>query len=71
VDGGTTGTGKLAGSLDYLAPEQIRTGHVDGRADQYALACVNALARYRRGTSAAQRASLSARMPYGCRTALR
>ncbi len=40
VDGATTGTGRLAGSLDYLAPEQIRTGDVDGRADQYALACV-------------------------------
>jgi serine/threonine-protein kinase len=40
VDGATSGTGGLAGSLDYLAPEQIRTGDVDGRADQYALACV-------------------------------
>jgi hypothetical protein len=40
VDGATTGTSRLAGSLDYLAPEQIRTGDVDRRADQYALACV-------------------------------
>ena len=40
VDGGTTASGRLAGSLDYLAPEQIRQGDVDGRADQYALACV-------------------------------
>src|SRR6266540_6002151 len=38
--GGTTVTGGLAGSLDYLAPEQIRRGEIDGRTDQYALACV-------------------------------
>ncbi|MFL5946217.1 MAG: protein kinase domain-containing protein [Gaiellaceae bacterium] len=37
---GATLAGGLAGSLDYLAPEQIRHGDVDGRADQYALACV-------------------------------
>lgn len=35
----TTASG-LAGSLDYLAPEQIRRGEVDGRTDQYALACL-------------------------------
>jgi serine/threonine protein kinase len=40
VDGGTTATGRLAGSLDYLAPEQIRRAEIDGRADQYALACL-------------------------------
>ena len=38
--GGPSATEPLAGSLDYLAPEQIRREQVDGRADQYALACV-------------------------------
>jgi serine/threonine protein kinase len=38
--GEATESGLLAGSLDYLAPEQIRRGDVDGRTDQYALGCV-------------------------------
>jgi streptogramin lyase len=38
--GEPTESGLLAGSLDYLAPEQIRRGEVDGRTDQYALGCV-------------------------------
>jgi hypothetical protein len=57
ADGGTTASGRLAGSLDYLAPEQIRHGDVDGRADQYALACVlyellSGAAPFRRETEA-------------------
>jgi streptogramin lyase len=32
--------GRLAGTLDYLSPEQIREEAVDGRSDQYALGCV-------------------------------
>ncbi len=37
---GLTATGEFLGTLDYLAPEQIRGGPADGRADQYALACL-------------------------------
>ena len=34
-----TSTGRFLGTADYAAPEQIQGWSVDGRADQYALAC--------------------------------
>jgi serine/threonine protein kinase/sugar lactone lactonase YvrE len=37
---GLTGTGQYLGTPVYSAPEQIRGLEVDGRTDQYALACV-------------------------------
>jgi serine/threonine protein kinase len=36
---GLTGTGQFFGTLDYISPEQIEGKPVDGRADEYALAC--------------------------------
>lgn len=37
---GVTQTGQFVGSVDYVAPEMIAAGDINGRADQYALACV-------------------------------
>jgi serine/threonine-protein kinase len=34
-----TSTGRFLGTADYAAPEQIAGRRIDGRADQYALAC--------------------------------
>ena len=40
TDSGVTRSGQFLGTLDYAAPEQIRSEPVDGRADVYGLGCV-------------------------------
>ncbi len=37
---GLTETGQLVGTIDYVAPEQIKGDPVDGRADIYSLGCL-------------------------------
>ncbi len=40
VSTGITRTGQFMGTIDYVAPEQIKGEMVDGRADVYSLGCV-------------------------------
>jgi DNA-binding beta-propeller fold protein YncE len=40
LGGVSTEAGRIVGTLDYLAPEQIRGAEVDARTDCYALACL-------------------------------
>ncbi len=35
-----TQTGTFVGTLDYAAPEMFQNTQIDGRVDQYSLACV-------------------------------
>ena len=40
LDTEITKTGQFMGTIDYVAPEQIKGGEIDGRADVYSLGCV-------------------------------
>ncbi len=40
ADSSLTAVGGFAGTLDYIAPEQVDGRDLDGRADQYSLACM-------------------------------
>ncbi len=57
LGGVSTDTGRLVGTLDYLAPEQIRGEAIDGRTDCYSLAsvlyeCLSGTPPFRRETEA-------------------
>jgi ABC-type transport system substrate-binding protein len=40
AESGSTGAGRSLGTVDYVAPEQIRGDELDGRADLYSLGCL-------------------------------
>jgi YVTN family beta-propeller protein len=55
---GLTVSGQVLGTIDYVAPEQIEGGPVDGRADQYALGgvlfeCLTGVVPFRRDSELA------------------
>jgi YVTN family beta-propeller protein len=55
---GLTAQGQVLGTIDYIAPEQIEGGPVDGRADQYSLGgvlfeCLTGVVPFRRGSELA------------------